>query len=374
MKTREEGAQFHWQPSMHNTILINNCRCLGLRLMPNFSLQINMKIAMCLFLILYTVSAAGDELKERQDISDMAATLFQTEKFSELNKTSKKYLINEQRTGSGLWKLTLFYAGIAEIPKKDITDEGYWKRLEGKAQKWMASYPGSPTGYLIYADFLISHAWMYRGDGWAREVRSEDWKPFYEYIDKAKGVLNKNKKISSLDPRWYELMIHIAKSEGWKMDEFNKLVDEATKRFPFFYQIYFAAIDYLTPKWHGSKAEIEKFAQKAVAITYAREQNGMYARIYWYASQTNYGAALFTESAVIWEKMSESIDDVLKKYPDQWNINNFAYFACLARDPIKTNYLIKRIEGKPIMKVWKTTSFFEQCKRFSQQPLLDKKI
>ncbi len=291
--------------------------------------------------------------------------MFNAEQFSKLDKTEKRYLKSKERTSSGLWKLALFYIGIAQIPNQNITDEDYWNGLEAKAKRWIKSYPDSPSGYLVYADILIERAWMYRGNGWAYEVKSENWKPFYSQIFKAKMFLYENKVISSRDPRWYQLMIIIAKAENWDMNEFSKLVDEATARTPYFYQIYFAAVDFLTPKWHGSSIEIEKFANKAVDITHPLEKNAIYARIYWHVSKTNYGVNLFTKSAVVWKKMSASIDDVLVNYPDQWNINNFAFFSCLAGDARKTNILIRKIKDKPILLVWKKISYFKNCKKWS---------
>lgn len=325
-----------------------------------------MKFIISLLLLnLYTSVAICSELKDRQVIEDNVACMFHAEQFAELDKTARQYLKSEERTSSGLWKLTLFYLGISRIPNQNITDEDYWNGLEAKAKRWIKSYPDSPSGYLVYADILIKHAWMYRGNGWSSEVRSEDWKPFYSHISKAKMFLNKNKVVSSRDPRWYVLMIIIAKAENWNMNKFNKLVGEATSRDPYFYQIYFAAIDYLTPKWHGSKIEIEEFANKAVNITHPLEKNAMYARIYWHVSLSNYGVNLFKKSSVVWKKMSDSIDDVLENYPDQWNINNFAFFSCLAGDPRKTNILIRKIKGKPIHIVWKKMSYFNNCKKWS---------
>jgi hypothetical protein len=60
--------------------------------------------------------------------------------------------------------------------------------------------------------------------------------------------------------------------------------------------------------------------------------------------------------------MSKSIDDVLAQYPDQWNINNFAYFSCLAGDKNKTRLLITQIQNEPILEVWGGINFYYQCK------------
>lgn len=315
------------------------------------------------------VSAAPtSEYMARQVIKDETASLFHTGNFRALDRLARQYREHGDRTSSGLWKLTLYYGGLASIPNQSVADENYWKDLESKALRWVSFSPDSPAPHLFYAGILRSHGWSYRGTGYSNEVRQQDWKPFYEYVAKARKYLETHKKVASKDPHWYEMMIDIATAEGWSREDFNSLVDEATGRHPYFYQIYFSAINYLTPKWHGSKEQIEAFAKDAVRITRKKEGESLYARIYWVASQSNYGNSLFTDSKVVWSEMSKSIDDVLKRYPDQWNINNFAHFACLAGDAPKAMQLISKIEGKPIMDVWKSLSTFNQCLEWSSTP------
>lgn len=308
---------------------------------------------------------SANELQERESIKNTVSQLFIKEQFEDLSKLSIKYLKTEERTSSGLWKLTLYNSAISGITDKNNRDEKYWSDLEAKTLRWIKSQPDSPSGYIAYATILMNHAWMYRGGGWSHEVREEDWEPFNAYVRKAKQHLIENKSIASNDPRWYETMLSIATAEGWSDEDFETLINEATSKHPFFYQIYFMAIDYLTPKWHGNKEKIEEFARKSVITTAPKDKFGMYARIYWYASQTNYGPALFTDSAVTWDSMNRSIDDVLAQYPDQWNINNFAYFACLAGDKDKTYALIKQIQPTLIDRAWGITSFYYQCKSWS---------
>lgn len=307
------------------------------------------------------------ELATREKIKDEVSVLFNKNNYNALSELSAKYLHAEERTSSGLWKSGLFYSGIIDQADLKIKDEDHWNNLEQKALEWVKSQPKSPSGYLAYAIILERRAWMYRGGGWAKDVKKEDWVYFRKYIQKAKSFLLKNKRIASSNPQWYDTMISIARAEGIDKSAFDQLITEAIDKFPYYYPIYFSAINYLAPRWHGSKREIENFATKAVNFTKAKEKNGMYARIYWYASQTQYGYKLFTESAVLWATMSKSIDDVLEKYPDQWNINNFAKFSCLARDKSKTKLLISQIKGKPILKAWQNFGFYSRCRDWSNR-------
>ena len=126
-----------------------------------------MKTWLVLLLLFICAPVTADELRDRQVIRDEASTLFLSGNYSQLSKISKHYRVSGARTSSGLWKLTLFYAGLSTIPNQNVTDEGYWQDMESKALKWTMANPDSPAGYLVYSDFLISHAWMYRGNGYA---------------------------------------------------------------------------------------------------------------------------------------------------------------------------------------------------------------
>lgn len=310
----------------------------------------------------FSLVGHGDELKQREQIKNEVVDLFQKEKFSELNEIAKNYLQTEERTSSGLWKLTLLNSGLERIVNNHSKNMTQLNRLENIVLKWKKFSPENSLPYLMHAKIEISRAWRYRGEAFAKDVKKENWKPFYEHIAKAKKLLLESENTSSKNPIWYEMMITIIKAEkGREFLEFSKILSEGTERYPYFYQIYFASVDYLKPKWHGSKKAIDEFALDAVNKTKAKEKSGMLARIYWYSSQGEYDY-WFANDPNIWKKMSVSIDDVLEKYPDQWNINNFAFFSCIAGDIKKTKQLIDRIKGEPILNVW--LGQYDKCKKW----------
>jgi len=322
------------------------------------------KILIFFLLLIVPITSFSGELETREEIKNNVRALFTAKDYNSLNNVGYSYLKDKSRTSSGLWKLSLYYVGLSGIPNSKVTDPHYWKNLKEQVQTWSdfdrkASFP-----HMIYVNMLISEAWMYRGSGWAREVREEDWKPFREKIEEARLYLEEHSQLKSQDPRWYENMLTIAKAQNWNVSNFYKLLDEALDAHPQFYEIYFRAINYLQPRWHGSVEEIEEFANYAINKSRKYEGNGMYARIYWYVSQEEYGHQLFTKSKVRWEQMKLGIDDVIDKYPDQWNINNFALFSCLANDKKMTNKLINIMEGRPIINAWRDGRFYEYCKEF----------
>ncbi|WP_164272972.1 MULTISPECIES: hypothetical protein [Stenotrophomonas] len=65
--------------------------------------------------------------------------------------------------------------------------------------------------------------------------------------------------------------------------------------------------------------------------------------------------------------MSQEIDDVLARYPSDWNLQNFAYFACQAGDKAKTRALMDRITRPKEFHAWWDGDVYEQCRRWSRE-------
>jgi len=318
------------------------------------------------FITMISNTLIAGELEERAAIDERVAFLLSSKNYKELENLAQEYRVNKSRTPSGTWKLTHFYYGINDKSANlDIEDENYWKTIKLRTEAWTKEYPKSPTPYIAHGIVMKQYAWKFRGGGFANTVPKEAWQPFREHLINAKAFLEKHKKIASLDPHWYEVMADIATALSVNRSEFQKIIDEGLKKEPLYYQLYFAAIAYFVPKWHGNAEDIGEFANSAVARTKDQEGLGMYARIYWSASQYQYGERLFIESNVVWDKMKKGIDDVLKRYPDQWNINNFALFACLARDKQKAKELLDLIKEPPVLQVWKSESRYLRYKSWA---------
>jgi len=192
-------------------------------------------------------------------------------------------------------------------------------------------------------------------------VEQQNWKPFLDRVQQAKVYLEKYKDIASSDPYWYELMAIIAYAQDGQIRNSPSLCRKASSVASLLSNIL-CGNRLLRAKVGGSILAIEQFAREGLERTRSTEGFAMYARIYWYASQTEFGDRLFSESLVDWTAMKKGIDDVLTRYPDGWNINNFAKFACLSKDKAKTAELIGRINDAPLTAVWGDPLFFQQCK------------
>jgi hypothetical protein len=311
-----------------------------------------------------TQTSKDSELAIRENINTEVTTAFPSGNFTKLEKSYDHYRQRTSRTPSGVWKLWFFYNGITFEKLYNFKDQASWKKVEDQALKWIDQYPESPAPYIFYSKLLISHAFDFRGRGYSRNVSPNAWKPFHQNIALARAVLEKNKEFTSNDPEWYATMVEIAKLQAWPKQEVKDLLREALDREPYYHGTYFAAFSYTLPKWSGrSLAETEQFVNDAVTITRKCEGQGMYARLYWSGIR---GDAEFTEKLsdpglvswgkmqnVNWEKMSQGFEDIIARHPDPWNLNNYANFACFARDKAKTKALFKKINGKTLEEPWK---------------------
>lgn len=319
--------------------------------------------------LLLPAIAAADEAEERIELRMQSLKAFGLGRHAELERMFEQARTRQTRTSSGVWALTILDDGLANAFKADPRNDEMWAQQEARVQAWQEAYPKSAAARLAQAKLLLSRAWRYRGDGYAGTVKEADWAPFHDYVGRARAYLEHNKAIASVDPRWYDYMEDIAMYQQWPKDEFAALVDEGLSRHPTYYPLYFTGVGYHLPKWGGSAEEVEAFARAAVARSRKTDGEGMYARIYWVVAGSQYGDDLVLDSRVDWAMMKRGMHDVLARYPDAWNLNNFAQFACAAGDREETAKLIRRLGDEPDPQVWRTPGQFERCRDGDIGPL-----
>ncbi len=317
----------------------------------------------------------ANEVQQRKQVRQLALSLLARQLSpAEIEQRTRPFWEQQARTGSGIWKLSSLHWSL-RLEFNNIVRHGSSQELrqtESILQQWIKAYPESPTAHLAYAQLLLAqdkhtlrHALI------PRNLRQ--WLPG-SY--RAQAYWQTNKRITSQSPYGYELMLQLADYQGWSQQDYEQLLDQAIQRFPYYYPLYFRSMDYYRSisrspltlwgiKLGGDKRRqlLEQLQSKAYAATQEKDQYGIYARLYWYAWQSNY----FGRQAnwqVDWPKMSQGIDAVLAQYPNQWNIQHFAKFACDIGDMQKTSELWGRISGYPVLQAWDDDpELFEWCKQ-----------
>lgn len=312
------------------------------------------------------------ELKERAAIRAEVSRLLDSGDYAGLDRLAESYRTSKARTPSGIWKLTVFYSGFHAKVKHSRKDDPLWSAMAAKLEAWQRQFPSSPTPIIANAVVMKRYARTLRTPVLVQRASTaapDEDEAFVGTLMADKAYLEKHKAIASRDPHYYVVWANLAFAlgrDGAGDSQFFDVVIEGMQTFPDYYQIYFAAMDYVAPPSRGDAKAIEAFANMAVEQTRTQEGLGLYARVYWTAHAAYFGRDLFRRSEINWPKMSRAIDDVLARYPDQWNINNFAYFSCLAGDVAKTRQLLARIEGKPVREVWKSSAVYRTCEKLAE--------
>lgn len=315
---------------------------------------------MAVVAVLYVVAseaAATETLEEIQQIQSEAYKSLLERKFSNINAMADRLLTSRARLLDGRWKLTFVISGLTQgLPPRDSQA---WEARLGLMDNWVAETPNSATPYLAKASFLIAYAWDARGSGYANTVKDTDWPIFRKRISQAREVLEKSAAVSKQSPLWYENMQTIATAQSWSEDDFLSLFREGVSKEPTYYFLYFSAAKYLLPRWHGSSARLADFVDKAVKATEKQEGQTLYARIYWsllWALKDR----TFSPGYADWPRMRRGFEDIVRVYPDNWNLNAFAYYACMARD-WQTAKAVGAKVSSPQLELWKDHQTFQNC-------------
>ena len=274
-----------------------------------------------------------DEINVRHGIQVEARLLFEQGKFAALNGMARQ--LGQELTPSGTPKLQYLYAGLMDYADyqtpslTDVPNVKRWQMLFDRVAGWVKRAP-SPAAYIALAKFHHHFAWAWRGDGMANTVSDNAWAPYHQQLKIEHDILMAHKAEAASDPEWYYTMENLALEQNWSASESQKLYSEALARYPYYDRLYFAIANGLQPKWGGSWQAVEKFADESARATKSRMGDMLYTRIY---EQTlDCRCEAFGDTKVNWPRMRGGFQQMVKHFPEPWNANRFADFACQAED------------------------------------------
>lgn len=312
---------------------------------------------------------ADDEVNVEARIEIQARVLFEQKKFEELNQLARHYLVTGERTPTGEAKLKFFYVGLVDYagyqtPSQSATPNvDQWNVMFDRVQEWIAKNP-SPPAYITLAKFHHHLAWLWRGDGFAGDVSEESWKPFNNQIAITRSILADHKD-ASVDPEWFVTMENVSRAQSIPDQEASAVVAEAIGKHKYYERVYEAAVLRLMPNWGGSWDEVEQFADFAAENTKDKYGDALYTRIYMVLGDC--GCGVFSETRVNWSRMKNGFEEIVKRYPNEWNLNSFAYYACQARDRDSVKALFAKI-NRTFMDAWNNDqATYESCKVWASQ-------
>jgi len=232
--------------------------------------------------------------------------------------------------------------------------------------RWAAARPDSRLRPAAEVIALQCQAWKARGGGYSNLVAEEGAKIFREKLRLAAKRLGETETAGKESPLWWWAALIVAGSSGMPSAQFDQMFAEATRRFPSYQPLYYTRVNYHLPQWGGSFTAVEEFARKSADATSEKEGQSMYAWIY--VDLGRKVRNLFGDSEVSWPRMKKAFEDLNARYPDDWNKNLFATFACRARDKETTGKLLLELGDKGSLGAYSDGITTEGCRRFASTP------
>lgn len=308
----------------------------------------------------------SEELKVRNALVAEAQGYLDKADYKSLEALRKRLLDPSQRTGSGVWKLAIFYNQL-RWRAKSTRDMAYWTRMESEARAWEKQFPKSNVARMYHAYVLLARAVAFRGTEWYAKVPKDDIERMLTATREAMGILNALEKpmLKERDPEFYKAVLQVLPyTDYYSFSGVLQLLSDARKEFPNYHETYFTAAFFSTEMWTRAPDSVDEIARSAKS-TRSADSDAMYARVYWYMSQMTYDDKLFEKSLADWSEMKTSFDALVDRYPDAWNLNAYAYFACQAGDYATMAGLLSRIGERRVYTSWgsRGADAYEDCAR-----------
>jgi hypothetical protein len=271
---------------------------------------------------------------------------------------------------TGTPRLRHFWDGIGKVGSSSlrVADE-YYQQMDALTLQWASEHPQSVLAQLLHAHALMTHAWAYRGGGYANTVSPAAWAGFRKYLDLAMAQLRRSEALAAKDSSWNELVLDVGRGLGWNRNQLLPAFEAGLAKNPDDDELYFRMQTALLPKWGGDLDSVDRLISLATRNTRDKRGLEMYARLYAALSYSEVHQALFTSTHASWVSMKAGFEDQLKRYPHVDNRNKYAYFACMANDRSTLKEQLELIGDKFERIFWgdNPERTFEMCKSLAQQ-------
>ena len=249
-----------------------------------------------------------------------------------------------------------------------ITDDKHIDLMHSVLNEWCSKQPDSHIPWLVRGRFYIEWAWSIRGSGWAKDVQREAWTKFEEKLKMAKEDMERSFKLNPNDPNSSHGLLIIAKGLGYPKDIMEQYYQNGIKASPWHYGLHSQKLDYLAPKWHGSREEMFEFANHCLALSTQYPWLGVImAKAYKEEHKYNEEKENVLGREDVWQIIERIYTSLFEKYPDNLRLKfSYAYYAYLAK---KDDIAIKQFEaiGNRWMEgtEWSSLEYYNSCRAFA---------
>lgn len=300
---------------------------------------------------------APQEWADRMVIKDAVTKAMDHRDFAALDAMEQDLRSRRIRTASGLWTLSTFYDWFAEKAyTDDSANAGCRKDPILFAQAWASVSPEKPGPVIAQAAALATYGDCVRGEGYGNQIPAERMAIYNDSARAAYRLLVKHKDIASIDPHYYKVMAELYRMLGLDRAAMSALLEEASRKEPYYYETYLAAALYYYPEWYGQPGDLGGLAKLAADRTPEEGRSG-YARLFWYTAAC--GCAY--PSPAEWEIMKPAMMDIIKFYPGDWNAEGLARVSCKMRDAESTRRFFGMVQSDTAQQ-WLSQQEHDACR------------
>ena len=288
-------------------------------------------------------------------------TMLQNKRYDSLENHLLSLLRERKRDKDGQFLLYLAYHKLYNVPE---TQNSYATRIF-QLKTWLTQYNSSHFANACLGMIHINYAWYARGGGFANTITEEGGRLFKERLLTAKDYLERAFSLDPSDPNVPANLITVAKGLGLERKEMERQFQRAILADPTNHQAYFAKLEYLMPKWHGSKEEMFLFARESAKKAPLNSRiSGVLLTAHWEMYFRSGENRSYFGDPNIWKEMKEVYQTLTKSFPEAKTTHNwFARTAYLAGDYKVAQEELKIIGEDWDENVWGNKSAFEEVKK-----------
>jgi hypothetical protein len=251
--------------------------------------------------------------------------LYQSSNFAELDATLACLLSDPRRFQSGKPGASAAYWFF----RREMPAPGVDAAQEARVKEWRRQKPDSVFPAFAALRLKYALAWNARGSSSAKDVPGGGMQSYQQGLLQTEKSLIEARKEFRQTPIWQNLLLALGLDAEQGKSDPGAVFEEGAKRWPDYYDFYEVVLTRLVPKWGGSWETVDAFIVGWTKQLQASEGESLYARLY---ASVVFSGADPRETRLDWARMKQSLDELIKRYPDPVHKNWAATLACAYGD------------------------------------------
>ncbi len=312
-------------------------------------------------------SESPDGPKDDKIFMRQIHTLLYNSQFDLLNDIVSELDKKQSRFSDGLWKLEAFFNAVSQPNQPN--DPESWKSLSELLEKWDQK---GTTIYTVNAMALtqLHFAWHVRTNKYSSEVADEQWVVFNAGVEKSLQTIQRALAMKQKCVDVDRTLLHIGLSQGWPREKMDAVLNDAITLAPDYYGCYIQMSYYRMERYYGKEGDWQTFLNSLPERVSGDAGLEVYTRVavklHPYYKNNFFGND--KSHSVNWPTMKSGFDVLRRTCPDSsWNLNQYAYFAVLAKDVPTARKLVRELVDSDLVRleIWHTSKYFEEVKEWA---------